>query len=637
MSDMSTLDSSKVKPKDLEIKAQPDTDKNYFRITITNLKLNKTYAAQFQYVFEDSNVSEWSPTYLVITNNELTPDAPGGITVPSSNSGYIPVELATFPTNAKRVDVYVIGGSYGTGKIAGSFSKAGKILIPADAGTYQVQLITVTPGNVTSSASTTYTITVSGIAGEAVQNPTNPNGFSAKRILAGIELSWAGTYANGTFTGFEAINVYAGSSATATPGTYEQVGVLTGNNVKNTIVVPLGTYVVYGQPVYFHAAAVNRNGSIGTIQSNIASVALGPGRATDADINDGAVVISKLASDVLTVGNLKAGDINATSFIRAGTASSARVELSSANISGGPLAGFHIYNSAGTAVLSAPLTGGLTITGSGTFTGDLYASNNQFSVVGGNLTTLSANIGNWILNSGRFVSTNVTFPKIELDPSPTGSNPQIVLRSVAGSTESGNVIKMNTIDGFRIGAHNSPNFTVAMDGTMTANSATITGKIITSGTAAYTGTLTIDGGFIDHTSGIYIEAPNFMFSSSVGDSSYGGYLAVTQGGQAWLGHSGTYTTALGSPENSLNFTINRTAPGDGYRDRGYNLFNLDANEFRSPSINNQYTGYRTVVVGVYGQLYNGRALFYGPRGTSAAIHTDLGSNAAIGDIYFGTT
>jgi hypothetical protein len=636
MSEINTLDSKKIIPKDLEIKAQPDIDKNFFRITISNLKLNKTYAAQVQYVFQDGEVSEWSPTYLIITNNELTPDAPTSITVPSTGQGYIPVELATFPANAKRVDVYVIGGSYGTGKIANTFFKAGKILIPADAGTYQVQLITVTPTNVTSSSSQTFTITVSGIAGESVQNPTNPNGFSTKRILAGIELTWAGTYANGTFTGFEAINVYAGNSATATAGTYEQVGVLTGNNVKNTIVIPLGNYVVYGQPVYIHAAAVNKNGTVGTIQANVANVLLGPGKATDADINDGAVVISKLASDVLTVGNLKAGDINATSYIRAGTAASARVEIASSTV-GSVLPGLTVYNSSNQQILRAPLTGGLTITGSGTFTGDLYASNGNFSVVSGSVTALAGNIGNWVINSGRFASSADTFPKVELDPSPTGTNPQIVLRSNAGSTESGNVIKLNTTDGFRVGAYNAPNFTVAMDGTMTANSATITGKIITSGTAAYTGTLTIDGGFIDHTSGLYIEAPNLIYASSLGDSSYGGYLQLSSTGQAWIGHSGTYTTLLGSSENSLNFTINRTAPGDGYRDRGYNLFNIDANEFRAPSLNNQYTGYRTIVTGIFGQLYNGRAFFYGPRGTSAAIHTDLGSNAAVGDVYFGTT
>jgi hypothetical protein len=652
MADISTLDSTKVIPKDLEIKSQPDTDKNFTRITITNLKLNKTYAAQFQYVFKDNTISDWSPTYLIITNNELTPDAPTGITVPSTYSGWIPVELATFPTNAKRVDVYIIGGPWGTGKVAGSFLKSGKLLIPADAGTYTVQLITVTPANVTSSSSQTFTITVTGIAGETIQAPTNPNGFTARRELGGIEVQWNGTYSNGAFTGFEAINIYAGNSATATPGTYEQVGTLTANKVVNRIFVPLGTYVAYGSPVYIHAAAVNRDGVVGTIQSNVASVANGAGKATDADINDGAVVISKLASNVLFVDNLKAGTISSNSYIRSGSKTGARIELSgsTSNITTetDPITGvvstltypvkpgLSIYGTNGTAeLLRADYSGNLSISGSGTFSGNLYSGAN-FSVVSGSINAISGNIGNWVLNSGRFASSSVTFPKIELDPSPTGSNPQIVLRSVAGSTESGNVIKLNTTDGFRIGAYNSPNFTVAMDGTMTANSATITGKIVTSGSAAYTGTLTIDGGFIDHTSGLYIEAPNLIYASSIGDSSYGGYLQLSSTGQAWLGHSGTYTAVFGN-ENSLNFTINRTNPGDGYRSRGYNLLNLDADEFRAPSINSQYTGYRSVVVGFYGQLYNGRAFFYGPRGTSAAIHTDLGSTAAVGDVYFGTT
>jgi len=428
-------------PADLNTVPQPDTDKNYFNFKATGLKIDTNYAIKFQWVYSDGTVSDWSPGKFVNTSTEQVPSAVTA-TVPSTSVGNIPVTLSSFPANAKRVDVYVINGIFGTGKVAYSFLSAG--------------------------------------TGETIQSPTNPNGFTSKRILAGIEASWAGTYASSTFTGFEAINIYAGNSATATNGTYEQVGVLTGNNVKNTIVVPLGTYVAYGQAVYIHAAAVNKNGTVGTIQANVTNQVLGPGKATDADINDGAVVISKLASDVLTVGNLKAGDINATSFIRAGTAGSARVELSSANITSGPSAGFYIYNSAGTAILSAPLTGGLSITGGGSFTGDisgasgtfagnLSSSNGQFSVTSGSISALSGQIGNWIINENAFKSSAVAFPNIELDP----VEAKIHLRGTAGASDTGNVIKMDTTTGLRIGPTGSPAFTVAMDGSMTATNATI--------------------------------------------------------------------------------------------------------------------------------------------------------------------
>ena len=236
-------------PKDLIINptsailaANTATDKNNFTVVVPNLKIDSNYTFQFQYVFEDGVKSDWSPGKFINTSTEIVPGAPS-VTVPSTSTGSIPVTLSTFPANARRVDVYVINGIFGTGKVAYSFSSAGTTTIAAPAGTYQVQLITVTPSGINGTPSETFTITISDV-GETIQSPTNPNGFTSKRILAGIEVSWAGTYASSTFTGFEAINIYAGSSATATAGTYEQVGVLTGNNVKNTIVVPLGTYVV---------------------------------------------------------------------------------------------------------------------------------------------------------------------------------------------------------------------------------------------------------------------------------------------------------------------------------------------------------------------------------------------------------
>jgi hypothetical protein len=466
-------------PADLNTVPQPDTDKNYFNFKATGLKIDTNYAIKFQWVYSDGTVSDWSPGFFIRTSNETAPAVPTSVTVPETSTGGIPVTLSVFPTNAKRVDVVVTGGVFGTSTVAHSFTTSGVANIAATPGFYTVQLRSISPSGVTSTVGTSFTITVASV-GEAIQTPTNPNGFSSKRILAGIEVSWAGTYASSTFTGFEAINIYAGNSATATSGTYEQVGVLTGNNVKNTIIIPLGTYVVYGQAVYIHAAAVNRSGTVGAIQANVTNQALGPGRATDADINDGAVVISKLASDVLTVGNLKAGDINATSFIRAGTAGSARVELSSANISSGPSAGFYIYNSAGTAVLSAPLNGGLSITGNGTFTGsitgasgqfdgDLGASGGNFRVRSGQITALAGQIGNWIINENAFKSSAVAFPNIELDP----VEAKIHLRASAGSSEVGNYIKMDTTTGLRVGSGSSPSFTVAMDGSLTASNATI--------------------------------------------------------------------------------------------------------------------------------------------------------------------
>lgn len=674
-----TLESSgNYLPKDLRITSQPDAvDKDKFKVVASGLKINQAYVFQFQYVFEDDTLSQWSPGYTLFTNNELTPTAPTGITVPSTATGAIPVELASFPANARRVDVYIIGGMFGAGKVAYSFTTAGKTTIAADAGSYTVQLITVTPSGVTSTASATYSITIS-TAGETVQAPTNPNGFSAKKILGGIEVSWDGTYANGTFTGFEAIKIYVGTSASATSGTYKEAGVLSSNNVKNTINIAVdGTYLTYGQTAYIHAAAVNRSGTVGTIQANVASVSGGAGTATSADINDGAVVLAKLASNVLYVDNLKAGTLSSSSYIRSGTKNGARIEISSAtsnittevdpitgttsNLTYPVKPGITIYGTNGyTELLRADYNGNLSITGSGSFTGDISGASGTlknalnigtynaglwggrgypFSVdSSGNLEAGSGTIGKWVINSGKFANSTNTYPKIELDPSPIGSNPQIILRNIDSNSESGNAVKLNTTDGIRVGAYNSPNFTVSMDGTMVAKSAEITGKIINTGSSGYGGTLTIDGSYIKQTVGFYIEAPVLQINSSFNAEGYSGYIGVnaTGSGNLRFGHSGNYNIDLGASENSLALIINRTGGYDGYTSRGYTLFNLDEAEFRQSSINSAGVASPTVVVGFYGALMNGRAFYYGTRNTSSGINSEVFSSS-IGDVYFGTT
>jgi len=640
-------------PSDLNIVTQPDTDKNYFNFKAAGLKINTNYAIKFQWAYEDGTVSEWSPGFFIRTSNETAPAVPTSVTVPETSTGGIPVTLSVFPTNAKRVDVIVTGGVFGTSTVAHSFTTSGVANIAATPGFYTVQLRSISPSGVTSTVGASFTITVASV-GEAIQTPTNPNGFSSKRILAGIEVSWAGTYASSTFTGFEAINIYAGSSATATPGTYEQVGVLTGNNVKNTIVVPLGTYVAYGQAVYIHAAAVNKSGTVGTIQANVTNQTLGPGKATDADINDGAVVISKLASDVLTVGNLKAGDINATSFIRAGTAASARVELSSANISGGPSAGFYIYNSAGTAVLSAPLNGGLSITGNGTFTGsitgasgqfdgDLGASGGNFRVRSGDITALSGTIGGWKINSSVLKSSLVDYPSILLDPVES----KIHLRGTAGSSDTGNVIKMDTTTGLRIGPTGSPAFTVAMDGSMTATNATIQKTV---------------GGNTIILDGSSLRAVGSTGSTTLG---YDGTITATQ--------AGTWPFSGASFKVSSSDTYTVINPG-GFQLHQDSIFGSAAIDFYTYIYNNQVVNYATGMggikwanfyvnssynfvssqvwttigddfrmlgVGAFGDQMMGPRLFSGTATSNSTINTDINgrvyANSSLnGDFYFST-
>lgn len=710
---------------DLSLVPQTSPDKNYFNLTIKNLKLSKTYATQFQWIYSDGQTGDWSPSYVVTTSNESAPAVPSS-TVPSTSTGSIPVTLTIFPTNAKRVDVYVIGGIFGIGKVAYSFVSAGVATIAAPAGSYTVQLRSVSPTEVTSTVGTTFSITIADV-GETIQAPTNPNGFSIDRVLSGIQVNWAGTYANGTFTGFEAIKIYVGNSATFTNGTYREAGVMTGNNVKNTITIPVdGTYLRYDLPVYIHAAGVNKSGTLGTVQVNVANNSLGARSAIASDLADqiitnaklvddavtaakiataaitttkisddaittpklvanaitsdkivssaiiadkiaanaitagkilaGEIDVTKLAAGTISTNNLEAGVITSTSYIRAGTKSNdgltgARVEISSSTITQtgtNVLPGLYIYNSAGTAILSSPLTGGLSITGSLTAT-SISTSSGKFAVnsggvltatdvdLTGKITAASGSIGNWQINAGVLKSSIDAYPSILLDP----GGAKIELRTtVSNISDTGNYIKMDTTSGLRVGTGGSPNFSVDMTGAMVSKSSTIYGKVIAASSGTYAGTLTIDGGYLSHNSGMYIETEDgfivYTKKTSGGLLESSGYFLLSSDGKSHLGSGGTYTVGL-SGFNSLNFTINNTDPGDGYRTRGYNLLNLDAAEFRQSSINNQYTASKTVVVDYYGQLKNGRALYYGPMGTSSTIHSDLGAAAAIGDLYFSTS
>lgn len=169
-------------PLDLQITPQPDIDKNYFNFKATGLKIDESYAIKFQWVYPDGALSEWSPGYFVNTSTEQVPVAPSA-TVPSTAIGNIPVTLSTFPTNAKRVDIYIIGGVYGSGKVADSFFEAGTKNIPVTAGEYQVSLIAVTPSGINGTPTNTFTITISNVVTE---DTVAPDPISSGIVTGGV-------------------------------------------------------------------------------------------------------------------------------------------------------------------------------------------------------------------------------------------------------------------------------------------------------------------------------------------------------------------------------------------------------------------------------------------------------------------
>lgn len=305
---------------------------------------------------------------------------------------------------------------------------------------------------------------------------------------------------------------------------------------------------------------------------------------------------------------------------------------------GTDLSGLSITGTSGT-------IGGITLNSSG-----LSATNFSISSTG-LITANGGTIGGWTINSTQlrssaadganrsYISFNPATPKIALITGATFTS-----GVPSGGTEA---ITIDPVEGIKDSAGNfslTPAGILTLKGSITSGS-TITGATITSSKVTSTGsfiditgssvfgTLTIDGGMLSTTTGLYIDSAKGV-SINVGNNN--GFMQLGLDGRAWIGQGSTLTTALGSPTNSLNFTVNPTNTGDGYRGRGYNMLNLDAAEFRAPSqhVSNSYN-YSTVVVGFYGELMNGRAFWYGSAGTSAAINSAITGN--LGDIYFSTS
>lgn len=500
----------------------------YFHVTITDLDLGTQYPLEFQYIYSDKRQNDnWSAVKYFTTLGATVPNDPQlQSTDVVGGAGFVKVSWSGNDAsgnpiaNFDRVDVHISGTTFGDGtKPAGSFKTAGTQSFTCVAGTYIVQLKVYSLNGESSFFSTARTVTVTEV-GEVIDTPVSPSssGFSSRRILGGLEVSWDGTYGS-SWSGFSAINIYAGTSSSATSETYIKVGQMTANRVTNKIVVPVdGTYVRYGEPVYIHASSVNKNDVESSIVANVTNQSSGAARATDSDINDGAVTFEKLAANTLTVDNLSAGTISSTAFIRAGTAGSARVEMSSAAISGGPAAGFYIYNSAGTAVLSAPLSGGLSINGGGTFTGALSAATGTFA------GTLSAATGSF---SGTITAS-------------AGSIGGVIIASDAiqnGSTSSNSTFRLDNTGKARFGT--------ATGNAIILNPSPSSGGYYiyhsSNGGGAASGKFSVsDGGILTATGG------NFSGTITNGSDYWNSDSSFRFGGSTGISYSGSGTVTLGS-------------------------------------------------------------------------------------------
>jgi hypothetical protein len=646
-----TQDAGKgIVPSDLALVAQPDINKDYFNVTVKDLKINKTYAVQFQWVELDGKLGPWSPGFIFTTSHETAPAVPTSVTVPSTGSGSIPVTLSVFPTNAKRVDVIITGGVFGTATIAHSFSAAGTTTIAAPAGTYIVQLRSISPTGVTSTVGTTFTITISS-ADIVVLPSTTPSTPTVSSTLGAIQLAWNGKTSSGADqpSGFVAAKVYVGTSSGFTPvdtglAGANQVDVLNFANGQNTLNIAVGTLVNnvamdYGIDYFIKIKTTNGNAA----QDSAAVLATGsPARI--GQVGNGDIV-------EITADKIKTGTIS-TQTITVGAAGGKRVELRGSGNS------FEIFGTGGTSLLSYNAAGNkLSVTGEGTFTGnitgangtfsgDLSSSNGQFSVVSGNMSALSGNIGNWQINQNALKSSTLAFPSIQLDP--VGS--KIELRGSPGASDTGNYIKMDTTTGLRIGSISTPAFTVAMDGSMTAKKANFQNEvggntIILDNTSfrmsGSSGTTTLD-----YSSNITLSSPGNVFNNSgsrislINDDTstelWPGGIKFFQGpifGSAavsvnqYLYNNQLVTYATGLSEITwANFYINSAPPYNYPTAQVWTRFGDD---------------FRPLGITPFGGQLLGPRLFSGTATSNSTINSDINSrsiaSASInGDFYFST-
>jgi hypothetical protein len=165
-------------------------------------------------------------------------------------------ENETDISNFRQVNIYVVGNSFGDGLVpTARLKKPETISFEAKPGLYLV-LVKIEEVNGSETISIARALTVKEKS-ETIDIPQIPTGFSSERLLGGIEVIWEGTYSeNKSWSGFKAVNIYAGNSPQLIPGSYIKVGEMTANLTRNAIVVGVDSkYVRYNAPVYIHASA----------------------------------------------------------------------------------------------------------------------------------------------------------------------------------------------------------------------------------------------------------------------------------------------------------------------------------------------------------------------------------------------
>ena len=368
--------------------SKPDTDKNYFNITITDLEPDESYPIQFAWIYSDRTVGEYSATYTLTTDLETAPlapefrpqDAEGGqnyirLTWTGNNVNGLP-----YGKNLDRIEVYItdVNNTFGNGsRPAAFFRTAGNFLLTAPAGTYTITLRAYTTRGRISAPSTARTVTVTGTA--AVEAPTLATGLTATSAPFGLTVNWAGTYAGDTFEGFKAVRIFAssvdrGASTTTGITNANVVGNMSIDQAANRLNVGLDNLRValglannaaaYTTDIYLYYVTTNTLNQDYSVNGVITYTRINstPLRPTKANFID-------LANGVISIENLVAGNGQFTSWLRTGTADGARIELSGtasftpSGSSNPVLPGLSVYSTGNTAIFRADLAGNVSFGG----------------------------------------------------------------------------------------------------------------------------------------------------------------------------------------------------------------------------------------------------------------------------------
>ena len=100
-----------------------------------------------------------SLSYSVVTPTQGVPSAPEAVII-SAIPGNIRVSTSSAPKNGFKIAIYVIGGQFGSGKIAGYLEASGDFLVAAPPGTYIVTTLSVSPSGINGSPGDSITVNV---------------------------------------------------------------------------------------------------------------------------------------------------------------------------------------------------------------------------------------------------------------------------------------------------------------------------------------------------------------------------------------------------------------------------------------------------------------------------------------------